>query len=748
LQKETQNKLYQVVTGVIPKNVLTKKNKAKSWVYGYNEKYNVIIISKTGQIGEIISISGLDIALPLAPAISRTRPKNPKEQYWSRTEYPKALQKIPSIFIWNDMPSTFKNNWIDYIEQEFERREDGHWFWNNGVQTYITGSHYMYLQWTKIDVGFPDFREANRLFYIYWEACKADNRSFGICYLKIRRSGFSFMGSEECANIATISKDSRIGILSKTGADAKKMFTDKVVPITNNYPFFFKPIQDGMDKPKTELAFRVPASKITKKNMHLEDDFEMDGLDTTIDWKNTDDNSYDGEKLLLLVHDESGKWIKPNDILNNWRVTKTCLRLGRKIIGKCMMGSTSNALSKGGSSFKKLYEDSDITKRNANGQTKSGLYSLFIPMEWNMEGFIDKYGMPVLSNIKKPVLGIDNELIKVGAIDYWQNEVDSLKQDSNALNEFYRQFPRTESHAFRDESKQSLFNLTKIYQQIDYNDSLIIGQHVSVGNFRWKNGVKDTEVIFSPDARGRFYLGWIPESNLRNRIIKKNGINYPGNEHIGSFGCDSYDISGTVGGKGSNGALHGMTKYNMDNAPSNSFFLEYVARPQTAEIFFEDVLMACVFYGMPILCENNKPRLLYHFKNRGYRGYSLNRPDKTYNKLSKTEKELGGIPNSSEDVKQSHAAAIESFIEKYVGIDLQGNYRDSDEMGDMLFTRTLEDWAKFDINNRTKFDASISSGLAIMANQKHLYTPVKKQSKISINFARYANSGIYSELVQ
>ena len=199
-----------------------KKNKAKSWLYGYNEKYNVIIISKTGQIGEIISISGLDIALPLSPEIGRKRPKNYLEQYWERAEYPKAMSKIPSIFIWNEMPAAFKNNWIDYIEQEFERREDGHWFWNNGVHTYITGSHYMYLQWTKIDVGFPDFREANRLFYIYWEACKADARSFGICYLKIRRSGFSFMGSEECANIATISKDSRIGILSKTGADAKK----------------------------------------------------------------------------------------------------------------------------------------------------------------------------------------------------------------------------------------------------------------------------------------------------------------------------------------------------------------------------------------------------------------------------------------------------------------------------------------------------------------------------------------------
>ena len=54
----------------------------------------------------------------------------------------------------------------------------------------------------------------------------------------------------------------------------------------------------------------------------------------------------------------------------------------------------------------------------------------------------------------------------------------------------------------------------------------------------------------------------------------------------------------------------------MDNAPSNMFFLEYIARPQTAEIFFEDVLMALHFYGMPILAENNKPRLLVLFKKK------------------------------------------------------------------------------------------------------------------------------------
>lgn len=740
--------LYRIVSDHVPKNAVSKKNTHKAWRYGYNEQYDMVVISKTGQIGDIISVAGLLIALPLAPDECYSRSATPAEQYWERKPLPKELSKIQSIFHWNEMPAEFKDRWVDYIEQEFDYREQGFWFMNNGTSTYITGSHYMYLQWSSIDIGYPDFREANRIYWIFWEACRADHRSFGMIYLKIRRSGFSFMSSSECVNIATLAKDSRVGILSKTGADAKKMFTDKVVPINSRLPFFFRPIMDGMDKPKTELAYRVPASKITKKNMGNVEDESVEGLDTTIDWKNTEENSYDGEKLLFLAHDESAKWIKPNNILNNWRVTKTCLRLGSKIIGKCMMGSTSNALSKGGDNYKKLYEDSNVFNRNANGQTKSGLYALFIPMEWNMEGFIDIYGMPVLRKPEKPIRGVDGAMITNGAIDYWEAEVESLKSDADGLNEFYRQFPRTESHAFRDESKSSLFNLTKIYQQIDFNDSQIQGQMVTRGSFHWKDGEKDGKVVWVPDSRGRFLISWVPPLHLQNRYHTRNGLKYPGNEHLGSFGCDPYDISAVVGGRGSNGSLHGMTKYHMDDAPVNQFFLEYIARPQTAEIFFEEVLMACVFYGMPVLAENNKPRLLYHLKNRGYRPFAMNRPDRVLNKLSKTERELGGIPNSSEDVKQAHASAIETYIEKYVGFDSTGTYRSPDEIGSMPFTRTLEDWAKFDINDRTKFDAAISSGLAIMANQKHVYLPEKKESKISVNFARYTNSGTQSQLIR
>ena len=723
----------------IKQSVRKSKNKLKSWKYGYDKDYDIIIISKDGTLGDVVEIQNLKIGLPLQPKSVYHKSNEKKDQYWEPSEYPKELKKIKSIFQWNEYPSDFKQSWISYIETEFERRENGFWFKNNGVSTYITGSHYMYLQWTKIDVGHPEFRESNRLFYIFWEACKADIRCFGMCYLKNRRSGFSFMSSSETVNQATITSDARFGILSKTGSDAKKMFTDKVVPISTNYPFFFKPIQDGMDRPKTELAYRVPASKLTRKSIEQANTEELTGLDTTIDWRNTGDNSYDGEKLRLLVHDESGKWERPDNILNNWRVTKTTLRLGRKVIGKCMMGSTSNSLDKGGDNFKKLYRASDVLERNSNGQTKSGIYSLFIPMEWNMEGFIDKHGHPVFNTPESVVEGIDGMDIDIGVINYWNNEVESLKNDSDALNEFYRQFPRTENHAFRDESKNTLYNLSKIYEQIDYNDGLEAQRVLQRGNFSWANGKKDTEVIWSPNPKGRFYVTWIPPLELRNRLINKNGIKYPGNEHIGAFGCDSYDISGTVGGGGSNGSLHGITKINFE-APSNLFFLEYISRPQTAEIFYEDVLMACVFYGMPVLAENNKPRLLYHLKNRGYRGFSLSRPDKHKNDLSKAERELGGIPSSSA-VISIHAEAIESYIEQNVGLLDSGS-------GNMYFTRTLLDWANYDINNRTKFDATVSSGFALMANNKYVSKPKKNVKEINVTFARYNNGGITSTILR
>ncbi len=748
-----KDELFTVSTDHLKDNEVKRNNRYKKYEYGYNKELDCVIISKDGTLGEIYVVQGLRIGLPKTPEDVYGTELPAADQIFKRTPKPESLKRIKTIVDFRLHPDEeLKEKYAIYIETEWNRREEGYWFMCKGEPTYVTGSNYFFLNYHSIDTesGFADFRHSNRIWYYFWEACRADYRCYGMCYLKNRRSGFSHMASSETVNVASKTKKSHIGILSKTATDAKQLFTEKVVGCSNALPFFFKPLQAGMDKPKTELLYAVPSVKLSRKSVKqasTEEDY-VEGLDSVVTWLATNSNSYDGFKLKMLVHDESGKWEKPNSIKRNWTVTRTCLRLGKNVVGKVMMGSTSNALDKGGDEFKDLYYKSDLTKvrRNANNQTPTGMYSFFINALWNMEGFFDKWGWPVIATPEEPIMGIDGDLIDMGSKEYWQAEADGLKDTPDDQHEFTRQFPLSEKHAFRDEAVNSLFNLSKIYEQVDYNEEMAREGYITKGSFQWSGGKKDTKVEFYPNKNGRFLISWIPPDYLKNNVQERQGIKHPGNKGLGAFGCDPYDISGAVGGFGSKGSLAGVTTWNMDQSVPNSFFfLEYIARPQTAEIFFEDILMACVFYGMPILIENNKPRLLYHFKRRGYRGFAMNRPDKTWNQLSKTEKELGGIPNSSEDIKQAHAAAIESFIQDHVGRN-----DETEEMGQMYFSRTLEDWARFDISDRTSHDASISSGLAFMAchHFKYRSTHDRTVKKIDFGFTQYKQNGNRSTLIK
>ena len=142
---------------------ISTKNKAKTWVYGYNEKYDIVVISKDGTLGEVYDIQGFRVGLPSQPKTINT-----KFNKWSSQDIPKELSNINTIFDWQKRDNSFKSKWVSYIEEEFDKRDHGYWFTNNGQPIYITGTHYMYLNWTKIDVGKPDFRESNRIFYLFW----------------------------------------------------------------------------------------------------------------------------------------------------------------------------------------------------------------------------------------------------------------------------------------------------------------------------------------------------------------------------------------------------------------------------------------------------------------------------------------------------------------------------------------------------------------------------------------------------
>jgi hypothetical protein len=680
-------------------------------VDGYEDKG--IKIDPNGTKGESLELHGLLVVLPKKPKRSEIlfhdQPK--AMQMWRRIPMPEELQRLRSMDEWYEKPAEFRRKFSGYIEKEFERRRNGVWFYNYGVPTYITGRHYMLLQWSKIDIGYPYYLAFQREIFLHMAACEADPRCIGQLYTKCRRSGYTNICASVLVDEASQVKDKLLGIQSKTGKDSQEnIFMKKVVPIFRSYPFFFKPIQDGTTNPRMELAFREPSKRITKNN---KTSLKGDALNTIINWKNTTNNAYDGEKLHMLYLDEAGKWEKPVDIREAWRIERTCLIVGKRVVGKALVGSTVNPMDKGGEEYKNLWEDSNPNERNANGRTKSGLYRLFIPAFEALEGFFDRYGNPVIDDPKGTVLGIDDEDIDVGAKTYLKNERESLKSDPSELNEVVRQFPFTEEEAFRDSIEGSLFNVGKIYQQIDHNNDLYPNPVVR-GNFMWKE--KDKEVIFSPDPNGRFRVSWQPEPSDRNKVVEERGKKRPGNAHVGVGGVDSYDLDQTVDGRGSKGALHLYNKFNMQ-APANMFVVEYASRPDLANIFYEDVLMAAFYYGYPLLVENNKYGIVRYFESRGYDDYLLDRPD--FLKAGSTSTKTKGIPSNSQDVIQSHAQAIEAYIHDHVGENPE-----SGEMGNMYFNRTLEDWIGYKITNRTKFDLTISAGLALLAAQK-----VKKEMK-------------------
>ena len=691
------------------------------------DKEVLINICQNGTQGEVIEISNLSIQLPKQPAkkdiLFYDLPK--KNQYWKRSELPRELSQIRSMDEWYESPREFREKHSAYIEEEFRRRRNGVWFYNNGVPTYITGHHYMFLQWSKIDIGYPSFLDFQRKLFIHMAACENDPRSLGQVYTKCRRSGYTNMCSAVLVDEATQIKDKLLGIMSKTGTDAQEnIFMKKVVAIFRSYPFFFKPIQDGTTNPRMELAFREPSKRITKKNKTTQ---TGEALNSIINWKNTTNNAYDGEKLHILYLDESGKWEKPTDIRESWRIHRTCLLVGRKIVGKALVGSTVNPLDKGGRQYRDLYHSSDPNDRNENGRTKSGLYSIVIPAYEALEGFFDRYGNPIIDDPEEPIIGEGGDIISIGAKTFLKNERKALVNDSYELNEVIRQFPFVEDEAFRDSAKSSLFNIGKIYEQIQYNMDLFPNP-VVIGNFVWANGIQDSKVIFNPDINGRWRVCWMPPEPLQNLERIEGGKRVAPNEFLGCGGVDSYDIDATVDGRGSKGACHLYNKFNMEH-PGNMFVAEYASRPPLAKIFYEDVLMATKFYGYPLLIENNKYGIARYFESRGYDGYLLDRPAHLGVVSGVKTK---GIPSNSQDIIQAHAQAIEAYIHSHVGMN-----EDAATMGRMYFDRTLEDWINFRIDDRTKFDLSISSGLALLAAQKVAVERKKSNFEEKVFFRRY-----------
>lgn len=744
--------LGNIVSDKVEEKVRLGKNKLRSWEYGYDEEHDIVIISKDGTLGAIYYVNGIHIGLPEPPTDRKqilNWDKTESNQRWKRKEMPKGITA----------KTQYNKEYEPYIEEEIRRRREGVFIYIKGELVYMPGTSYFFYQWNVLDEGYPTFRIIQNELLIFWEACKADPRCYGIIYGKNRRFGWSSICNNEHIESGSTHENKELGLISKTGEDGRKMFS-RLVRTFKKLPVFFRPVWDGTTTPKKELLLSEPSRK--KKREEEDIDIE-EGLDTLIKYHSTVLNAMDGDKIFRSAIDEAAKFPKDCPFDQYWRIVKTSHRQGKRIVGKAMVGSTVNSKKKGGREFEIVYMQSDPLERNKNGQTASGLYSLFISAEYGLEGYYDTYGFSIVDDPEKPIKTDLGEWTKIGSNTHLDNELEALKDDPNAYNEQLRQFPRSIKDMFRDESSDCEFNLNKILEQTDHNKEeldekysgkdIIGNTDIERGNFTWKNGVPDTEVIWNPNPEGRFWIkkGCHPPIEFRNKREKKfkNGILAwsPIGEHLGGFGVDPYNRDKSADGRGSMGAIHLSTNTNTSTLPNDTFILEYIDRAKKVTIFFEEVLMAMVYYSIPMLSELSNEAFLQYVLDRGYRHYSLNNPFKSYHELNPTEKKLGGAPAQNSKIADQQFYAIESYIEDNIGVALDNRNRQKGVMGDMPFTRTLEQWKDVDLKDRTKYDAYISSSLSRLACQRRIKKKEEKKRVFINPFKKYNNEGTVSQAV-
>lgn len=762
--------LGEIVKNVVNDKIRLTKNRLRSWEYGYDPELDIVIISKDGTLGDIYDIQGLKIGLPEKPKDSEilNSDKVVYRQKWKREELPDDLRDQNIDKATSSMKDEEKKAYInslydkydEYISKEHIRRYEGVWCYINGHAIYMPGAYYYGIQWVKETTEYPNFRQIQNELMIFWEACKADQRSYGMQYVKNRRMGATLLGIFEFLESGTITEDKILGMISKKGDDAKKIFR-RLVKSFKRLPIFFRPVKDGTNTPKKELIFDEP----TKRRKKGENISAGEGLSTNISWHNTDMNAMDGEAIFRSLLDESGKYPTEVKFSEYWSIVKTSHRKGVKITGKSMVVSTVNSLKKGGGEYKKVWDASDLTDRNSNGQTKSGLYRIFIPAKFCLEGMFDEYGFSIVLDPEKPIKTDEGILTSIGAETYLKNEEEALKGDPEKYNEQRRQFPNTVQDAFRDASNDCEFNLPKLLEQLEHNEwelndkwtiekEFIGNDGLERGNFQWKDGVQDTEVIWRPDPEnGRFFIkkGCHPHPDYRNKWEEKfrNGTfaKAPMAEYIGGFGVDPYNRSINADGRGSRGSIIGSTKTHTDDIfPNENVFLEYIDRPKKVKLFFEDVIMCAVYFSMPFLAEQSNDQFLAYVKDRGYRHYSANNPFKLYKDLSPQEKEFGGAPQQDSKIGEGQFYATESFVEDHVGIAREQTNRPVGEIADMPFTRTLIQLKEVDTSNRTKYDAYIAFSLSRLLNQKRIKKEEFKSAPVFIPFQKYDNSGLKSKI--
>lgn len=437
----------------------------------------------------------------------------------------------------------------------------------------------------------------------------------------------------------------------------------------------------------------------------------------------------DGDKLHLLGDCQVTHNTDPTiaDVTERHKVNVKAVWRNHTKIGLMRKTSTVEKMTSGGTQCHALWKESDPKKRDANGQTVSKLNRMFIsaldtdtttkeirlPDGQTIPPACDRYGF------------VDRQI----ANRKIQAALDLIKHDYVAMSSEMRKNPRHEGEAFIPDQSQSIFNIQKLTDRLNYLRNTLTKPLYTRGNLYWLKE-KFGPVGFAADAHaGRFNWAWFPDEFLDKsrppdqwKVLNNFGeewgydprgqsrmLKFPRNDHLFRLATDPIKYSKTKDPRASKCAIHGFRlmdvnlDYGLPNAKwkSHNFIFEYCERPEDPETCLEDMAMVCLFLGARILPERNIPAANEYFEQNGLHRFLTYPRDMIMSTM-------GDIQINSDDAGYaSTPEVIDAYTRRLIKFI-------NEHIDRFVFDNTIEDWMGFDSTNPTKSHMTVSSGFTLI----------------------------------
>ncbi len=668
---------------------------------------------------EKIHVYGIEFSLPEPPPRGKIENANlpPLKQKFTRVQIPEFFDDLDFD---DDGDPLYTDEMIAFIERELERIDNGYWFYNRDVLTYITGEHYFYLNyWTLENDEKPDYRDADRKWFYFKQYCEQQSNIDGIIRAKKRREGATSQATASLVRTALRQRKAFCGIISKTGKDAKDTFLKMVKNGFEQLPIFLKPTNIEDPDSQTQLVFRAPkarSSRRIKEKRTRGKVFDDDkGIGSRIDYRNTELNSYDSGRVTEVLVDEGGKF--PTDVPVNtyWPILRHTLRQGGKKVGFALMPSTANKLSKGGRGFKVLWDESNQFDSKL---TATGLYRYFCPADEGYVPFIDEYGYsitktPTREQAKwmREYYGADETMCSMSAREYILYNR-GLIRNSNALNEEVRMNPLSEKEAFDFDDNTNIYNVAAVRDQ---RERILEVRPIR----RQIRFVRDHEGkatwVDDPDGLWHVLEHGFPAEHKQNATVDDLVYNRkkPGNTHEFVLVADPYKNE-FVTGPGSRAGGFVMSKFNPTDPENTGMPVAmYWGRPKRKRMFHEQMLLAAEFWGCYIAYESDIDDYLTYLEGENKMAYAMPKPKNVIDPNRKRKMVMG----KEYGVKAGDKFSMSMLLEKSV------EYVDF-HCGKIWFDELLQQLEEYDVDERTLYDlvAAFQVGCVVIAD------PIKRKA--------------------